>query len=234
MVEEETKEGGGGGGTAGEDAGFFAPQPVHDSIDLEVEEIRASIWEEEQARVAAWSDLIAPPMRLRFLYGCGIQAMQQLTYINAVMSHSHRTAATLTRTLRSASRADLTPPFTLCAIRYYSSIIFSAVGISPLVATAGIGLVNVLATVYTISYVDRLGRIPLLLTGGAGMMLAALLVACVSSLSAPVTANAGVSLPGLLIVLLICSFVVSFGARYASHTPHSHTERATYRALGWC
>ena len=203
VVEEEKKAEGdeaadGGLGAVGT---FFHPQPIHDSIDLEVEEIRASIWEEEQAGVAAWSDLIAPPMRLRLLYGCGIQAMQQLTYINAVM--------------------------------YYSSIIFSAVGISPLVATAVTGLVNVLATVYTISYVDRLGRIPLLLTGGAGMMLAALLVACVSSLSAPVTANAGPSLPGLLIVLLICSFVISFGARYphTHRTAHSEAQPTVQRLL---
>ena len=183
-VVEEEKAGAEGEASAVGDGlreGFFKPQPVHDSLDAEVEEIRASIWEEEAAGVAAWSDLIAPPMRLRLLYGCGVQAMQQLTYINAVM--------------------------------YYSSIIFSAVGINPLVATAVTGLVNVLATMFTISYVDRLGRIPLLLTGGAGMMLSALLVACVSSLSAPVTANAGVSVSGLLIVLLICSFVISFGAR---------------------
>ena len=177
-AEEESKDGQatGAGGEGG--AGFFNAQPVKDSLDAEVEEIRASIWEEEAAGVSSWSELLAPPMRLRLLYGCGMQAMQQATFINAVM--------------------------------YYSSIFFSAVGINPLVATAVTGLANVAFTFWSISYIDRVGRVPLLLWGGCGMLLSALLVACVSSLSAPVKANAGVSLSGLLIVVLVCTFVSSF------------------------
>ena len=157
---------------------FLRPRPVHDSVDEEIEGIRASILEEAQAGEAGWADLLSPPMRLRMLFGCGIQACQQLTFINAVM--------------------------------YYSTIIASAVGINPLAATAVIGLVNVVLTVMTISYVDRVGRIPLLLLGSVGMLAAALLVACTVYLSSPASSAAG-----LLTVLLICChvgcFAFSFG-----------------------
>ena len=65
---------------------FLQPHPIHNSLDEEVEEMRSSIAREEQTTTAAWSDLLSPALRLRMLYGCGIQACQQLTYINAVMS----------------------------------------------------------------------------------------------------------------------------------------------------
>ena len=158
---------------------FLQPRPIHDTLDEEVEEMRSSIAKEERAKTASWSDLFTPQLRLRMLYGCGIQACQQLTYINAVM--------------------------------YYSTIIFSAVGISPLAATALTGAVNVIATTATITYVDRLGRIPLLLTGAVGMLVSSLLVACVSSLS-PVNADnaSNSSASGLLIVLFVCCHVTCF------------------------
>ena len=168
---------------------FLQPHPIHDTVDEEIEEMRSSIAKEESTKTASWSDLLSPTLRLRMLYGCGIQACQQLTYINAVM--------------------------------YYSTIIFSAVGISPLAATALTGAVNVIATAATITYVDRLGRIPLLLTGAVGMLVSALLVACVSSLS-PVNAdNASSTSPsGLLIVLFVCTHVICFAFSYGNkHRP---------------
>ena len=72
------------GGTTADEL-FLQPHPIHNTLDEEVEEMRSSIAKEEQAKTVSWSDLLSPALRLRMLYGCGIQACQQLTYINAVM-----------------------------------------------------------------------------------------------------------------------------------------------------
>lgn len=58
-------------------------------------------------------------------------------------------------------------------IIYYAPSIFQLAGFpdasSSILATVGVGVVNVLATVFAIFYLDKLGRRPLLLTGLIGM-----------------------------------------------------------------
>lgn len=58
-------------------------------------------------------------------------------------------------------------------IIYYAPTIFQMAGFhdasSSILATVGIGIVNVLATIFAILFIDRLGRRPLLLTGLIGM-----------------------------------------------------------------
>ena len=93
---------------------FLQPHLVGNTLDEEVEEMRASIAKEEQMKTVAWSDLLSPALRLRMLYGCGIQACQQLTYINAVMVRTTATPHTSKQT-RSKTTADehvgcLSPP----------------------------------------------------------------------------------------------------------------------------
>lgn len=60
-------------------------------------------------------------------------------------------------------------------IIYYAPTIFQMAGFhdasSSILATVGIGVVNVLATIFAIAFIDRLGRRPLLLTGLVGMCL---------------------------------------------------------------
>lgn len=60
-------------------------------------------------------------------------------------------------------------------IIYYAPTIFQMAGFhdasSSILATIGIGIVNVLSTIFAILYLDRLGRRPLLLTGLIGMFL---------------------------------------------------------------
>lgn len=60
-------------------------------------------------------------------------------------------------------------------IIYYAPTIFQLAGFqdisSSILATVGIGIVNVLATVFAIFYLDKLGRRPLLLSGLIGMFL---------------------------------------------------------------
>ena len=178
---------------------FLQPHLVHNTLDEEVEEMRASIAQEEQNKTVAWSDLLSPALRLRMLYGCGIMVCQQLSFINAIM--------------------------------YFSTLIFSSVGISPLVATAVTGVVNVIATCATITYVDRVGRVPLLLTGAIGMLVSSLLVACVSSLAPVDAANASSpTWSGLLTVLFVCTHVICFAYSYGSTDTHRPT---TPRAICW-
>jgi sugar porter (SP) family MFS transporter len=60
-------------------------------------------------------------------------------------------------------------------IIYYAPTIFQLAGFqdtsSSILATVGIGVVNVLATIFAVFYLDTLGRRPLLLTGLIGMFL---------------------------------------------------------------
>lgn len=60
-------------------------------------------------------------------------------------------------------------------IIYYAPTIFKLAGFetesSAILATVGIGVVNVLATIFAVCYLDKLGRRPLLLTGLVGMCL---------------------------------------------------------------
>lgn len=63
-------------------------------------------------------------------------------------------------------------------IIYYAPTIFQLAGFpdasSSILATVGIGVVNVLATIFAVFYLDKLGRRPLLLTGLVGMCLSLL------------------------------------------------------------
>ncbi len=89
-----------------------------------------------------WGDLLQRSLRPALLVGIGLAVFQQVTGINAVI--------------------------------YYAPQIFRAAGfasdLTALAATAGIGVINVLATFIAIWLVDREGRKPLLVAGVAGMV----------------------------------------------------------------
>jgi len=85
-------------------------------------------------------DLLAPWLRPALVVGVGLAVLQQITGINAVM--------------------------------YYAPTILESTGFgstASILATVGIGAVNVGITVVAISLVDRVGRRPLLLVGTGGM-----------------------------------------------------------------
>jgi MFS transporter, SP family, galactose:H+ symporter len=88
-----------------------------------------------------WTDLFRPAVRPALLVGVGLAVFQQITGINTVI--------------------------------YYAPTILQRAGISSasgaILATAGIGVVNVLMTLVSMWLVDRMGRRPLLLTGTAGI-----------------------------------------------------------------
>jgi MFS transporter, SP family, galactose:H+ symporter len=89
-----------------------------------------------------WSDLLHPAVRPALVVGIGLAIFQQITGINTVI--------------------------------YYAPTIIQSAGMpsasAAILATAGIGLVNVLMTIVAMWLIDRVGRRPLLLTGIAGMI----------------------------------------------------------------
>lgn len=95
------------------------------------------------------------------------------------------------------------------AILYYAPVIFAEVGfggtMGPILATSGIGAINVAATVLAMGLIDRLGRRPLLIWGLVPMALS-LLVLATALLAAP-----GVSWTNMLAVSCLGLFVLAFG-----------------------
>ena len=85
----------------------------------------------------------------------------------------------------------------------YSTTIFANVGVDSLVTTAITGIINFIATFLTIPLVDKYGRVPLLMFGGVGMCVSALVVGIIGCYSTSGTA-------GYLIVVFVCLFVVNF------------------------
>lgn len=88
-------------------------------------------------------------------------------------------------------------------IIYYAPTIFQLAGFpdasSSILATVGIGVVNVLATIFAVCYLDKLGRRPLLLTGLAGM--------CVTLLGLSLAFQSGADAAMLRWIAMGCTFL---------------------------
>jgi len=88
-----------------------------------------------------WSELFSPLLRPAMIVGIGLAVAQQLTGINTVI--------------------------------YYAPTIFKFAGLSSasvaILASVGVGVVNVVLTVVAMQLIDRVGRRPLLLVSLAGM-----------------------------------------------------------------
>lgn len=96
-------------------------------------------------------------------------------------------------------------------ILYYAPAIFAAVGFNgtmgPILATVGIGAVNVVATVAAMWLVDRAGRRPLLLGGLVPMTLAMVAMVPSLALEAPLWNDVAVA----ALAVFIVAFAVSLG-----------------------
>jgi MFS transporter, SP family, galactose:H+ symporter len=109
-------------------------------VDAELKEIEQSFAQSQEH--GNWHDLLSPTLRPALIVGIGLAIFQQITGINTVI--------------------------------YYAPLIIQSAGVSSasgaILATAGIGVVNVLMTIVSMWLIDRIGRRPLLLTGIAGMI----------------------------------------------------------------
>jgi SP family galactose:H+ symporter-like MFS transporter len=114
----------------------------HEELDGDLELELAEIRSAADAPQASWRELLRPVVRAALVVGVGLALLQQLTGINAVL--------------------------------YYAPTIFQNAGFtsstSAILASAGLGVVNVLMTVVAIAVIDRFGRRVLLLAGSVGMV----------------------------------------------------------------
>jgi sugar porter (SP) family MFS transporter len=110
----------------------------------EVDESVREIEATLQTGEGSWKELVSPRVRGVLFVGVALAVLQQVTGINTVI--------------------------------YYGPKIFQSAGFSSaqtaILATLGVGIVNVLMTIVAIVFIDRLGRKPLLYAGVAGMGLA--------------------------------------------------------------
>lgn len=128
---------------------------------------------------ATFADIFSPWIRPVLFLGAMLGFIQQVTGINTII--------------------------------YYAPTIFKMAGFpddsTAILATVGIGVVNVLATIFAVFFLDRLGRRPLLLTGLVGM--------CLSLLGLSATFYLNLNTPwlamGCTFFYIIC-FAFSLGA----------------------
>lgn len=148
-------------------------------VGTEMKEIEETLVAAEER--GRWSDLLSPAVRPALLIGVGLAIFQQVTGINTVI--------------------------------YYAPTIIQSAGIpsasGAILATAGIGLVNVVMTVVAMWLLDRMGRRPLLLIGIAGMVVT--LGALGWLFRAPQQGGGTAMLAVILLMAYVASFAISLG-----------------------
>jgi SP family galactose:H+ symporter-like MFS transporter len=148
-------------------------------VHVELAEIERSL--EQAPESGRLSDLFAPSMRHSLLIGIGLAIFQQITGINTVI--------------------------------YYAPVIIQSAGISSasgaILATAGIGLVNVLMTIVAMRLIDRSGRKPLLLIGIAGMAITLGCLGFVFRISSHTSTLAWLAVISMM--AYVASFAISLG-----------------------
>jgi sugar porter (SP) family MFS transporter len=148
-------------------------------MEEELRDIEQSIVKAPES--GRFSDLFAAAIRPALVVGIGLAIFQQITGINTVI--------------------------------YYAPLIIQSAGISSasgaILATAGIGAVNVLMTVVAMWLIDREGRRPLLLTGIAGMAITLGLLGYVFRVSHQSTGMAWLAVISMM--AYVGSFAISLG-----------------------
>lgn len=116
-------------------------------VSAELTALRTDIAREGR-QLANWSELLSPRLRRPLIIGIGLAMFQQITGINTVI--------------------------------YFAPEIFQSAGLSSaatsILATAGVGAVNVIMTIVSIRLIDRLGRRQLLNWSLSGMALTLLIL----------------------------------------------------------
>jgi MFS transporter, SP family, galactose:H+ symporter len=148
------------------------------NVQAELQEIQDTLTQAEEC--GRFSDLLAPSVRPALVIGIGLAIFQQITGINTVI--------------------------------YYAPLIVQSAGISSasgaILATAGIGLVNVIMTIVAMWLIDRMGRRPLLLVGIAGMIFSLGVLGFVFRMP---TGGTLAWLAVVTLMLYVASFAISLG-----------------------
>lgn len=146
----------------------------------EIESELTIIQSQHQGPQGAWTDLLAPEVRPALIVGIGLAIFQQITGINTII--------------------------------YYAPTIFQLAGFSSaaqsILATAGVGAVNVIMTIVSVRLLDRVGRRPLLLTGIAGMTLSLIILGFLFRAREFPTAS---WLAVVCVMIYVGSFAISLG-----------------------
>jgi MFS transporter, SP family, galactose:H+ symporter len=148
-------------------------------VSVEMEEIKASL--AQQTASGRWVDLLSRQVRPALVVGLGLAIFQQITGINTVI--------------------------------YYAPRILEAAGFNSasgaILATAGVGVVNVGMTIIAMFLVDRAGRRPLLLVGIAGMIITLGLLGLSFRISNPSGQLAWIA--AVCLMGYVASFAISLG-----------------------
>jgi SP family galactose:H+ symporter-like MFS transporter len=128
-----------------------------------------------------WSELLSPLLRPAMIVGIGLAIAQQITGINTVI--------------------------------YYAPTILNSAGLSSssvaILASVGVGIVNVLLTLVAMQLIDRVGRRPLLLVSLAGMTLSLLVLGLAFALPQLAGSLGWIAIVGLM--TYVGSFAVGLG-----------------------
>jgi sugar porter (SP) family MFS transporter len=148
-------------------------------VENEMQAIERSLAEAKER--GALADLFQPAVRSALVVGLGLAVFQQVTGINTVI--------------------------------YYAPVIIQSAGISSasgaILATLGIGIVNLIMTVVAMRLIDRMGRRPLLLIGIAGMTIT--LIALGFVFRRPVQSDASATLAVISMMVYVAAFAISLG-----------------------
>jgi MFS transporter, SP family, galactose:H+ symporter len=131
-----------------------------------------------------WKDVFAPDLRRALWVGIGLAVFQQVTGINAVI--------------------------------YYSDKIFKLAGFTTphgqtIATIISVGVVNVLATLIALAWIDKLGRKPLLYGGLIGMTVGLVAIAAAFAfLDRHPPTGGGPSITGIVTLLAMVVYIASF------------------------
>jgi len=151
-----------------------------EAINLELEEIKVSMELERGVGTSSWRDLRRPAIKAALLVGIGLAVLQQITGINTVI--------------------------------YYAPTIIQDTGIdsdsSAILASLGVGIINVAMTIVALRLLDKRGRREMLFIGVAGMSLSLFLLG-VAFLGETGTWTTIIAIGSLM--LFVSSFAISLG-----------------------
>ena len=169
---------------------WYVKQQMRDRAKTVLEKIRspfavdaelAAIEASLTRQEGSWRELLSPGLRPALAIGIGLAVFQQFTGINTVI--------------------------------YYAPTIFQLAGLhshsAAILATAGVGAVNVLLTILALELLDRAGRRPLLLYGLVGMILSLGLLGIGFLTQNPTPALAWVSV--VCVMAYVACFAISLG-----------------------